>query len=260
MIARKEAILWMYNLLMHPVSKSDLNQFVNNHIDEFHQNRANKLKSIRLTEVLKRKNPYLFKAKNLNSVPDLISDILNAYLSSSEEEYFGQFLEKLAIFISEKAAHGHKSPAHGVDLEFEDDGVIYLVSIKSGPNWGNAQSIRRQELEFNNAVLIRRQGDRSTNVRAVLGICYGNAKTVDRGAYTKIVGQSFWGLISGNNNLYKEIVEPIGYKAKEHNDFFLVEKNRIINLFVAEFTTKFCVDGNISWEQLVEFNSSSIHE
>lgn len=248
----------MYNLLMQSVSTENLNQFVNNHIDEFHKSRAVRLQGISLLGVLKTKNPYLFKAKNLNSVHDLISDILNAYLSSSEEEFFGQFLEKLAIFVSEKAAGGHKSSTQGIDLEFENEGIIYLVSIKSGPNWSNSQSMKKQKTDFSTAVRVRRQSDSSANVRAILGICYSRAKTVDDGIFTKYAGQSFWKFISGNANLYKEIIEPIGYKAREHNDAFISEKNRIINLFVVEFTELFCVSGNISWEKLVEFNSSNL--
>ena len=29
----------------------------------------------------------------------------------------------------------------GIDLEFDKDGVRYIVTIKSGPNWGNSSQI-----------------------------------------------------------------------------------------------------------------------
>jgi hypothetical protein len=103
-----------------------------------------------------------------------------------------------------------------------------------------------------------KQSKIAPQVQPVLGICYGKTKTSYLRGYMKVVGQSFWHLISDNNNLYTEIVEPLGYKAKEHNEEFLKEKNRILNMFTQEFIEKFCDNGNINWERLVQFNSGNL--
>lgn len=243
---------------MKAISNEELISFVNSHIDEFHQSKALILKGLNLKKILKAKNPYLFKAKNLNSAYDLINDILSAYLYSSEEKVFGDFLERLAKFVSERTCGGRKSGTTGIDLEFDDEGIRYLVSIKSGPSWGNSSSIAKQELDFRKAVSIIKQGNPKINVEPILGICYGKTRTSYVRGYKKVVGQSFWYLISGDPNIYKQIIEPIGYKAKEYNESFIIEKNRIINLFTQEFMDKFCDNGVINWEKLVEFNSGNI--
>ena len=59
--------------------------YVEQNIPEFHRNRINKLKKLKLTEVLKRKNPYLFKVKHILTAGDFIKTILDAHLSSQEE-------------------------------------------------------------------------------------------------------------------------------------------------------------------------------
>ena len=69
----------------------DLNlvkQYVEENISTFHLNRIAKLKKIKLNEVLKRKNPYLFKAKNIKTSEELVKALLEAYLSSQEETIF----------------------------------------------------------------------------------------------------------------------------------------------------------------------------
>ena len=43
---------------------------------------------------------------------------------------------------------GRKSSAEGIDLEFERDTIYYLVSIKSGPNWGNSGQIKKMVQNF----------------------------------------------------------------------------------------------------------------
>jgi len=70
-----------------------------------------------------------------------------------------------------------------------------------------------------------------------------------------LCGQRFWELISNDTNLYKEIIEPIGYKAKQKNEEFLENYAQIINKLTLEFSQNFCTDGKINWEKLVEYNS-----
>lgn len=83
---------------------------------------------------MKRKNPYLFKAKNLELASDLVKSIVDAFLSSQEETTFGNLMEGFAIFVSETKYGGFKSKFKSVDLEFERDGMYYIVGIKSGIN------------------------------------------------------------------------------------------------------------------------------
>ncbi len=92
----------------------------------------------------------------------------------------------------------------------------------------------------------------------MLGICYGKNKTGYVRGYLKVVGQNFWYLISENKDLYTEIVEPIGYRAKEHNDLFLLEKNKATNRLTKAFLNSFCdASGVIEWARFVEFNSGN---
>lgn len=243
---------------MKTLNLKEVNNFVNENIDKFHTNKIKSLEMLNLKTILRKKNPYLFKAKNINLASDLIHEILDAFLYSSEEKLFGDFLEDLAIFISSKTCNGRKSAATGIDLEFTNKNAHYLVSIKSGPNWGNSSQQKKQESDFINVVKVLKQSKHTLNAQPVLGICYGRVKTSFLRGYMKAVGQNFWYLISENENLYTDIVEPLGYKAKQHNDTFVKQKSRVMNLFTQEFMKSFCENGNINWKKLVEFNSGNL--
>jgi hypothetical protein len=240
---------------MKPLNLNDIVGFVEENIGEFHQRRVDSLQKLKLSQILKRKNPYLFKAKDIPSAQDLVKLLLDAHLSSQEEAIFGEFLEKLAIFICGKVFDGRKSSAEGIDLEFERDGVLYIVSIKSGPNWGNSSQIKRMADNFKKAQRILRTSNIKANIHAINGCCYGQENQPDKGNYQKLCGQAFWEFISGNEQLYVEIIEPLGYRAKERNQEFFLQYRRIINLFTNEFFQQFCTDGVIDWEKLVRFNS-----
>lgn len=237
--------------------KNKIAAFIEKNIPAFHQRRLESLGKLKLDDVLKRKNPYLFKAKNVNTAGELVKGILDAHLSSQEETIFGAFLEGIAIQACTLAYGGMKSGIEGIDLEFNRDGVRYIVSIKSGPNWGNSSQIKKMRDNFRQARKILGANIAARNVVAVNGCCYGREQNEDKGDYLKVCGERFWSLISGNDKLYTELIEPIGHKAKERNDKFQVEYGKVANLFTLQFINEFCLaDGQIDWEKIVRFNSA----
>jgi hypothetical protein len=240
---------------MTPLNLNDVVTFVEQNIGEFHSRRIASLRSLRLKQVLKRKNPYLFKAKYIQDAHDLVKLLLDAHLSSQEETIFGEFLEKLAIFVCSQVYGGRKSSAEGIDLEFRQGETLYLISVKSGPNWGNSSQVKRMVDNFKKAQRILRTGQNNIRVQAINGCCYGIDQQPDKGDYLKLCGQAFWEFISGNERLYLDIIEPLGHRARERNQAFQQEYARIVNLFTQEFIQDFCADGAIDWEKLVRFNS-----
>ena len=102
---------------------NDVIQYVEENIISFHEKRLNKIETLKLKEVIQKKNPYLFKAKNIQTADEIVKGIVDAYLSSSEEAMFGDWLEGLAIFINSKVYGGIKSGIKGIDLEFDYDNI-----------------------------------------------------------------------------------------------------------------------------------------
>ena len=242
---------------MKPITQQEIADYVQANIQNFHQRRLDSLQKLKLMNVVKRKNPYLFKAKNINTAAEFVTTLLDAHLSSQEEGIFGGFLEGLAIFISAKVYNGQKSSAEGIDLEFERDNIRYIVSIKSGPNWGNSSQVAKLRDNFRKAKRILSTNTSLKNVVAVNGCCYGKDRTSDKGDYLKLCGQKFWAFISGDDNLYTDIIEPLGHQAKKKNDQFVQEYAKVVNKFTAEFIGTFCdADGNMLWEEIVKFNSA----
>ena len=65
--------------------------YVREHIADFHNNRINKLKTLNLDLLLRKKNPYLYKAKNLNTPEAIVGSLAAAFMSSAEETMFGDW-------------------------------------------------------------------------------------------------------------------------------------------------------------------------
>ena len=242
---------------MPSIKRKDVIQYVEEHIGEFHTARLESLKELKLKTVLKRKNPYLFKSKDISVAGDLVQAILSAHLSSQEEALFGEFLERLSIFVCGKVYLGTKSSSEGIDLELDKGGIRYLVSIKSGPNWGNSQQVKRMKDDFRKAMKSLKTSNSKITVTAVNGCCYGKDNKPQKDEYLKLCGQKFWEFISGDSQLYLEIIEPLGHKAKEKNDEFKDSFSKILNKFTLEFMNDFCKDGIIDWKKIVRFNSSA---
>ena len=183
-------------------------EYVETNISTFHQKRLNCVKTkIELDKILRQKNPYLFRAKNILTAQDLIKGFLDAFLQSQEETLFGEFFERLAIFICDRMFGAKKSKLTGIDLEFIRDNIYYVVEIKAGWNWGNASQIKQLKINFKNAKKhLKKQTKKK--IIAVNGCCFGNKKNKNykKDGYYKICGQEFWELVSGSNSFYIDII------------------------------------------------------
>ena len=240
------------------ITDNELIDYVEANISSFHDCRIKCLQSLKMEKLLKRKNPYLFRCKNILLADELVKLILEGYLSSQEETLFGYFLEGFAIFVNGKVYHGKKSSAEGIDLEFLKDHVHYIVSIKSAPHWGNSSQIKKMKDYFDKAKrILRTSYSKVGNIVAINGCCYGKESRPDKGSYFKYCGQEFWELIAGDSNLYTKLIQPLGYRAKDRNEEFNKEYARIINDFTRGFIAKFCDHGRINWDILVDYNSGS---
>jgi hypothetical protein len=236
-------------------------QYIAQHIGEYHADRLTALDDLELATIIKRRNPYLFEVKNMNTAGDIVRAITDAHLSSSEETKFGDWLERLAIHMNKIAYGGHKATAGDVDLEFKKDAKRYLVTIKSGPNWVNSSQKNQLKLGFNKARRRVKTSGGEDLLVAVEGICYG--RTLPRfeykadGDYYRYCGQKFWDFITGDDQFYLAIIEPLAHKAKEKNEEFDANYQKKLNVFTKMFLGLFCdKNGDVDWDKLVKYVSS----
>jgi len=237
------------------MNNKKLAKYISANISLYQKKRIEKMKeSLNIKELIKRKNPYLYKAKGIVTCEEYIKALAEAFISSQEETLFGDFLESLAIFVCGETYGGYKSGIIGIDLEFEKDGIRWIVDIKSGPNHNSSQ-LKKMADNFKEAKIVIKQKT-NIQVEAVRGCCYGKNSSNYNGIYYKYFGQDFWTFISGNKDFYLKIIEPLGTEAKEKNDEFNKEYGKLINKLTVEFSTNYCLDDmSIDWEKIVKENS-----
>lgn len=250
---------------MKKVNYEELNAFIaSDIIQPFYKIRLERLGFAKLVSIAKRKNPYLFKAKNIETAGDLAKGLLDAFLSSQEETIFGDLMENLAIHICHEVFNGIKAQQgkyRSVDLIFERDGKIYIVGIKSGPNWGNSDQVNIMRRNFKKAKLLIRLESGKKSLVAVNGCMYGKDNVPHKVnkdpdlSYYKICGQAFWELISGDDELYKKLIQPLDKEAKKRDEVFKKLYIKKINEMTKDIVELFYTEDNLDWNKIIEYVS-----
>ncbi len=251
---------------MKKINYQKLNAFIaSNVIQPFYKIRLARLESANLTIIAKRKNPYLFKAKNIETAGDLAKAILDAFLSSQEETIFGDLMENLAIHICRQVFNGNKAEEgkyRSVDLIFNRGDKLYIIGIKSGPNWGNSDQVNIMKKNYKIAKKLIRNESSMKDIVAVNGCMYGrenNPHKVSKKdpdlSYYKICGQAFWELVSGDSQLYKKIVQPLDKEAKKRDETFKKLYIQKINEMTKDIVNLFYTKNNLDWNKIIDFVS-----
>ena len=250
---------------MKKINYEKLNTFIaSDIIKPFYEIRLARLKFAKLSTISKRKNPYLFKAKNIETAGDLAKSILDAFLSSQEETIFGDLMENLAIHVCHKVFRGKKAEEgkyRSVDLIFDRDKKTYIVGIKSGPNWGNSDQVNTMKRNLKVAKKILRAELGKKDIVSVNGCMYGrdnNPHKVNKDpdlSYYKICGQAFWDLISGDAQLYKKIIQPLDKEAKKRDEVFKKLYVKKINEMTKDVVDLFYTKETLDWNKIIDYVS-----
>lgn len=169
--------------------------------------------------LIKRKNPYLVGLRLDKQIKSVSKTLLDAHISSSEETLLGNLLEELAISINRDIYGGTKAQEGkfgSIDLIFDNEEVKYLVSIKSGINWGNADQKRAMKTNFSSAQSILRDEGWAGKTICINGCIYGKASTqlfqdelYPNSDYYRIVGANFWSFISGDPTMHHKVLDAV---------------------------------------------------
>lgn len=223
-------------------------------LDRYYTSLIEKVDGLNIKKIMKRKNPYLFRAKAVNGAAQIVDAILAAFISSSEETVFGnEFFEPIAI----AAVQGQKALAEGVDIMVERADTIYAIAVKSGTSVFNADSRKKQEQNFMAASKLAQQARK--RFVPIVGYGYGKKKASSKGRpkfYEELAGKDFWAELTGDDTFYIKLIRLMDKLPEKYIEDFDASYQKAANRLVREFTVEFCFeDGSIDWEKLVKFNS-----
>ena len=240
---------------MTTLDPNKLENLIKRCLNDFYERRFEKLEKLQLRQVLKRKNPYLFKALGTEQASEIVKKILEAYISSSDETIFGNiYFEQIALNLPNITV----SDGKGVDLILNEEKVVHAYALKSGPNPFNSSAKERQSTEFlelkSRLMKLQKQFD------PVLAYAYGRKNKPSSGKYIyrESSGQEFWKELTGDNDFYLKLMRLMKDEPQKRIEKYKSGWDAVINKFTKEFAEDFCFeDGHINWEKLTQFVSAS---
>lgn len=204
--------------------------------------------------LLGRKNPFLFRIRGMTKADDVVRNMIEATLSSSEETMFGDIFEACAEIACRHGRNGLKSGIEGIDLEYsEGPRQRVLIQVKSGKNWGNSSQKKRLKQNFETATKVLKQGGSIRDVRCIEGISYGKRESKHLGSHELIVGADFWEDISGWDELYFFLLDIVG---KHSSNGLQDAKKEAVEKVMQFMRDKDLLEENkVSWDGLILYLS-----
>ena len=115
---------------------------------------AKKMHTLKMKEIIRNKNPYLYRASGVNTCSDLVERAFHDFISSSMENYSGYFFEAISQIFS-----GGIKPVNGgeVDLDIRKGDTAYLYGELTHSITGTvkAERLRRIQEVLNNLEIPR---------------------------------------------------------------------------------------------------------
>lgn len=235
------------------MNSEDLEKLIAKCLNDFYIRRTKKIEELKLKEFLEKKNPYLFRATGIEKASEIVEDILKAFISSSDEGIFGDaFFEPIAKMVS----GGIASPSSGVDIAIEGAKTYTAIAMKSGPHWGNAGQLTKQNTDF--VALQSRLYKLQKQFDPVIGHGYGRLNNHPKGkVYRNSSGEVFWTELTGDPDFYLKLIRLMKDEPQKHRPAYKLAWNAAINRFTGDFIKEFCdTAGRIDWEKLTIFVSS----
>ena len=257
-------------------SKKDLNKrmiinITKNILHEYFEDQFDKISKKKFFDVIRRKNPYLFRSLGIEQTGELINACIESTLFASIETTFGsQFLEALVLsLLEEQYSSAKKCSSTGIDLEFIKDETTYLIAVKSGPHTFNSAGLKQQGINFSSAQKVFKTGatGRIKKVECIIGYTFGSKiskKTINiqNGVYEVRCGQDFWKFITGSELAYSYILEAIGNESKWVSDKINKLKSELVSNWYNEWEKNISVKlpNEVPWDDilnLVSLNKSA---
>lgn len=214
------------------------------HFEEFFAKPfAAKLLSLHINDIIRNKNPYLYRASGIETCEQLVSRAFNDYVSSSVEGYFGPFFEAVARVIS----GGVKPPKGGeVDLFIKLDGTVRLYVIKSGSKGFNSSSYDKAKRDIDSAEARLWQDKVTTEKR--ISFAYGRrAKTSMKGGIVHLSSKDFWAELSGDPNFYKKLLDVCALLAP----LYVADMQAPLADLLKEAQESFCEGDSVNWDKVM---------
>lgn len=204
---------------------------------------ARKATSLRMKEIIRNKNPYLYRSSGINTCEGLVTRAFQDYISASVENDFGKFFEAVARIFS-----GGVKPVGGgeVDLDVRKADTAFLYAMKSGSKGFNSSSYDKARRDLLSAERRLRQDNLRTEKR--IGFAYGKRRESFKDGITQLTSKGFWEEISGDALFYKELLDACSLLSPLYTADLQAPYTKLLE----EARSLFCDGEKIDWDRVLK--------
>jgi len=201
-------------------------------------------------EIIEDQNIMSRQLCGLVRVEDFVDDMMYTRLRTSRDTIMGNELEEFVwLFIKERFNGNKVEKKWGIDFEFIYNDILYLLQLKSGPNWANSDQKKKLKDNFNSRKFYHRKNGYKGRIKCILGIMANDPKKRNKSnsTYTCLAGQDFFTFLSGDETLFLELPNYLNEKVVDYSYCINVIRRRMIDYFGPWYS----VNGMLDYSKLM---------
>ena len=215
-----------------------MEQEIINHIvlESLNDLRSIKRQEISFPKLLSKSNPFELVV-NCKTANDLVLFILEAHKRISSQTIWGNYLESIAVKISNITLNGYKSKEECSDLEWVKDNKKHYRGWKSSPNWCNSDQKKAVNTKMRSLIM----NDDFGSFKVLTS--YGKTtKKVSKVGFVQLSGQDAWEEISSDSDLYNKLMNAIHINNEIIGQFleniYISDMSKSVSWFTENFTNE----------------------
>jgi len=194
-------------------SEEEFNEMVYNELDIYYKRFISDLTFVKIEDIIRTANIFKPTCDGIVTIEDKILKMVDSFREMSEKTAFGDVVEDIMFWLANKRYGAEKFYPKRKCLDYKVDrkpGLLWMISNKSSPRWGNSDATSSVLAAFENILAIEPFNYRI--VQCIILCAYGTDNSplkTSKVKHYKLCGRRAWAFLTADPTFMYQVIDAM---------------------------------------------------